>query len=40
MFTGGEYNFVSGKVKDTSGQVLYEIEGQWSHRMYIIKVKK
>lgn len=36
IFSGGHYNSVSGKIrKETNETVLYEIEGQWSNKIYI-----
>ncbi|KAI8636831.1 hypothetical protein BD408DRAFT_425466 [Parasitella parasitica] len=39
-FFSGEYNSVSGKVKkESTGEVLYEISGQWSSKVYIKMAK-
>ncbi|CAO0802785.1 unnamed protein product [Mucor circinelloides] len=39
-FFSGQYNSVSGKVKkESTGEVLYEISGQWSSEIYIKMAK-
>lgn len=39
-FFSGQYNSVSGKVKkESTGEVLYEISGQWSNQIFIKMAK-
>ncbi|CEJ03642.1 hypothetical protein RMCBS344292_17621 [Rhizopus microsporus] len=39
-FFSGQYNSVCGKVKkESTGEVLYEISGQWSNEIYIKMAK-
>ncbi|KAI8097800.1 uncharacterized protein B0P05DRAFT_522056 [Gilbertella persicaria] len=39
-FFSGQYNSVAGKVKrESTGEVLYEISGQWSNEIYIKMAK-